>query len=552
MVVLSASDLEKNYGYRAIFEGVSLELQDQERVAVVGPNGSGKSTLLRILAREEWPDKGSVSWRKGLTVGYVAQMPVVPAQALVKSVIEEAFQDALALHARVEQLTEAMAKAGTPRELDQIATLYDKALTQLIAVDGYQVRSRVDGIVRGFGFSSETLEKPFSALSGGEKTKVALARALVASPECLILDEPTNHLDLPALEWLEEYLRQYPGTVIVVSHDRYFLDRVVNRVWEVDAGSLMAYEGTYSDYVEHREERLLAEFQAYKEQQAKIHHMEAAIKRLRDWANRSHPPSDALHRRASSIQKALDRMVRLERSRMERKTMGLDLQAADRSGKEVFRLCGVTQRYGERTIFQDVQCTIGVGERVGLVGANGAGKSTLLRVLTGAEIPIQGEVAIGVSVQMGVLTQQIWETGADLTQRVIDRFRSQVAMETGEARRYLARFLFYGDNVFRPVNTLSGGEQMRLRLAELMRKEVNTLVLDEPTNHLDIQSREVLEDLLENFPGTLLVVSHDRYFLNRRVSVVYWLEDGQLTRYEGRYDEVRDRHLKEDSSWGRA
>lgn len=543
MLLMNASGINKSFGYGPVLQNIGAELFERDRVAIVGPNGAGKSTLLKVLARVERPDSGTLSWRRGSVLGYVSQLPEISKAASVRSVIEGAFQDVLALHARVERLAREMADAGSPEELDRLARDYDRALNRLINIDGYQVSSRIEGIIRGFRFSPAVLKTPFGELSGGERTQVALARALAAEPDCLLLDEPTNHLDLPTLEWLEEYLTGYPGAVVVVSHDRYFLDRVVSKVWDIADGELNAYVGTYSDFVAERERRLLAEFDDWKDQQQKIQQMEAAIKRLREWANRAHPPNDGMHRRASSMQKALARMVRLDKPELERPKITLDLRETERSGDDVVRMAGVVKRFGGRPVLDGVDWVVAQGERVGIVGANGAGKSTLVRILTGQDTADQGTVWLGPSVRLGLLTQEIWQAGHDPSQRVIDRFRAEVAMETGEARHYLAKFLFYGDHVFRPVGSLSGGEQMRLRLAQLMQQGINTLVLDEPTNHLDIDSREVLEAVLEDFTGTLIVVSHDRYFLNRRVSVIDWLEDGHIVRYLGQYDDVRGQRV---------
>jgi len=539
LLLVNASGLSKNFGFNPILDQLACELFDRERVAVVGPNGTGKSTLLRLLARDDMPDSGHVNWRKGLRIGYVSQIPVFARDMLVQTVIEGAFERVLALHAQFDAVTERLARAQTSEEMASLAAEYDRCLTRLEAEDGYQVRSRVEGIVSGFQFTRDVLQAPLGTLSGGERTKVALARALAANPECLILDEPTNHLDLLTMEWLEDYLRQYDGAVLVVSHDRYFLDRVATKVWEIESGRLTVYRGNYSDYAAERERQLLLEFAVHEDQQKKIQHMEEAIKRLRQWANQAHPPSEALHRRASSMQKALDRIVRLEKPQLDRPVMRLDLDPADQSGQEVIRINGLTKGYGDHVVLQDVDWLVRQGERVGVVGANGAGKSTLVRLITGEESPDGGDLRVGPSVKMGILSQHIWAADANPRDRVIERFRSAVPMEAGQARHYLARFLFHGDHVYRPVSSLSGGEQMRLRLAQLMCQELNTLVLDEPTNHLDIESREVLEEVLEAFTGTLIVVSHDRYLLNRRVSTIYWLEDAHLTRYMGSYDDVR-------------
>lgn len=539
MLVLSASEVSKGFGFEPVLSGISCELLDHDRVAIVGANGSGKTTLLRLFTRDEHPDHGAVHWRKRLRIGYVSQLSEVPFDTPVKAVIEGAFSKILAVHHRLTEVADLIANASSSVALNTLSLEYDQCLTDLIEQDGYAVESRVSGIIRGFGFDSDILATPFGTLSGGEKTKVALARALVSEPDCLLLDEPTNHLDLPTMEWLEQYLIHYRGSLILVSHDRFFLNSVATKIWELEDGTLTEYPGNYSRYVVAREQRLLAEFEAYKVQQEKIKHMEAAIKRLRDWANRSHPPSDAMHRRASSIQKALDRITRLDRPQLERPTMRLDLEALDRSRNDVLILSGVTKCFGPRTLFGPIDWRAAFGERVGIVGPNGAGKTTLIQLMSGDLSPDSGHVRRGPSVKLGILSQTIWEPGTNPDQRLIDRFRDLAPMAIGEARAQLARFLFHGDHVFRRVGSLSGGEQMRLRLAQLVYQGINTLILDEPTNHLDIESREVLESVLEEFRGTLIVVSHDRYFLDRMVSVLYWLESGLLTRYDEPYATVR-------------
>ncbi len=537
MVLMSTSGVGRNFGYQPVLDRVSVEVLEGQRIGVVGPNGSGKSTLLKLLARLDAPDQGAVTWRRGLTVGYVPQLAEDLPQGTVREIIEESFRPALTWLDELERITHAMASAS-PDQMDLLGRAYERCLGQLEESGAYEVRSRVDGVMHAFGFEA-LADVAMAQLSGGERTKVALARALVRQPDCLILDEPTNHLDLEALEWLEETLRRHTGAVILVSHDRYFLDQVATHIWEVEDGSLTPYVGTYTQYVEERELRLLQEFEEYQQQQQRIAQMEAAIKRLRDWANRSKPPSDAMHRRASSIQKALDRIVRLAKPKMDRAVMGLDLQAGERSGDRVIEWRGVSRRFDGRPVLRDVNWTVREGDRIGLVGQNGAGKSTMVRLLLGELEADSGEMMRGPSVRIGVLHQAIWEAGSDPTERVIDRFRAAVPMEAGRARNVLARFLFYGDHVFRPVGSLSGGEQMRLRLAQLMHQDINALVLDEPTNHLDIESREVLEEILDEFRGTVVMISHDRYFLNRRADMIDWLEDGRLTRYEGGYDAVR-------------
>lgn len=406
---------------------------------------------------------------------------------------------------------------------------------------GYEMDSKTQAVVQGLDIPESFLETPFVELSGGEQTKVGFARLLLSEPDFLLLDEPTNHLDLPSMEWLEGYLSRYAGAVVVISHDRVFIDHVANQVLELDNGEIVLYEGGYSKAIQQREEKILQEFQAYQEQQKKVQHMQAAIKRLRDWANRSNPPSAGLHRRATNMQRALDRMERLRKPILERKRMGLAFQMQERSGQDVLALSNVVKQYGTRLVLNKATFHVRYGERVSLVGANGAGKSTILRLILGTETADEGSVRIGESVRIGYLSQHGLEGYSNFT--VLDAFRDAVPVTEGQARHLLAKFLFYGQAAFQRIESLSGGERMRLRLAQLMHQDVNLLVLDEPTNHLDIESREVLEDALEDFSGTILAVSHDRHFINRLSLRVLWLENGAVTNYLGNYDEARAKRI---------
>jgi ATPase subunit of ABC transporter with duplicated ATPase domains len=517
---------------------VSFEIRRGERVGLVGPNGSGKTTLLRLLAGADTPDRGEIFISKGARIGYLEQIPEADPGASVMEVLRTPFADLLKLEQQMQELAIRMAD---PRlngsELNRVLNRYQVCQEEFEKRGGYEMEAQIRKVVHGLNLPEEMLGRPFASLSGGEKTKIGLAQVLLSEPDLLLLDEPTNHLDLMAIEWLEDFLSQYRGAVLVVSHDRYFLDRVVNRIIDLEGGECTLYHGNYSAFVTEKEQRLLAEFQAYQEQQKKIKKMKEAIKRLREWANRSNPPNAGLHRRASSMEKALERMEKLDRPVLERKRIALNFEIKERGGQEVFRLENIFKEYGNKLVLNGVDLLVRSGERVAIVGRNGSGKSTLLRILMGEETADLGEVFVGPSVKVGYLSQQGWEGDPDLT--VLEAFREEVPVEEGEARHILARFLFYGHAVFRRIRDLSGGERMRLRLAQLMHRDVNALILDEPTNHLDIDSREVLEEALLRFRGTVLAVSHDRYFLNKLFTPVYWLENGILTRYEGNYDEAR-------------
>jgi len=523
----------KNWGGAPVLNELSLDIREGERIGLVGPNGCGKTTLLTLLSGAEAPDAGAIHYKKGCRVALLAQIPdFVPART-AGEVLAEAFEELLAMRRRLSELERDMADPD-PASAEKAMKAYGPLLDAFGAKGGYEMVAQLSRVSDGLGISG-LLDRPLGQLSGGERTKVGLGRILLLKPDVLLLDEPTNHLDLPSVEWLESYLLDYPGAVLIVSHDRYFLDRVATKIVDLEGGSAETYHGNYSYFVEEKERRLLMEFAAFQEQQKKVKKMEEAIKRLRTWASQADNP--ALFKRAAAMQKAIDRMDRLEKPVLERKRMGLAFDMAERSGKDVVVMNGVGAAFGGRRLFAGVDLLVRFRESAAIVGENGSGKSTLLRMVTEGLAPAFGEVRVGAGVSVGYLAQHDLFPDPELT--ILDAFRDEVPVEEGEARHLLAKFLFYGASVFRKVKQLSGGERMRLRLAQLMHRDVNFLVLDEPTNHLDIDAREALEETLASFPGTVLCVSHDRYFLNKLFPVTYWLEGGRLTRYEGGYDEAK-------------
>jgi ATP-binding cassette, subfamily F, member 3 len=532
MIVSSVNQIAKSFGGTIIFENLSLEVHEGNRVGLVGRNGCGKTTLLKLLANQETVDGGVIHWKKGLKIGYLAQIPDYK-DLTVKEVLKTAFDQLVDTETKLQQLEVEMGQELTPNHLQRLMDQYGKLQDDFILNGGYEMDAQMDRVSHGLNII-ELLDKPFSLLSGGEKTKVGLALSLLKKPELLLLDEPTNHLDLMAIEWLGTFLKEYTGTIILISHDRYFLDEVVTKVLDMEDGEIELYHTNFSGFVKEKEERLLREFQEYQEQQRKIKKMREAIKRLREWANRANPPSAALHKRATNMQRALDRIEKLDRPKLDVKKMAIDFEANDRSGKDVIKLEHVSKRFGSRTLFEKVNMLVQYKDRTAIVGENGTGKSTLLKMILGECKSDQGSVRVGSNVKIGYLSQHVFHTIGE--ERVIDVFRSGVCVTEGEARHILARFLFYGPAVFRKVNQLSGGERMRLRLAQLMYQDINLLILDEPTNHLDIDSCEVLEEALEQFNGTILAVSHDRYFLNKLFNKIYWLEDGTIYFFDGNYD----------------
>jgi ATP-binding cassette, subfamily F, member 3 len=537
MIISSINHIAKSFGGNIIFKDLSFEVLEGSKIGLVGRNGSGKTTLLRLLANHDTVDEGVIHWKKGLKIGYLAQIPDFQGLT-VKEVLKTAFEQLTITEKKLQQLEYEMGQELAPDNLERLMDQYGKLQDDFILNGGYEIDSQMDRVSNGLNIT-DLLEKPFSLLSGGEKTKVGLGLSLLKNPELLLLDEPTNHLDLMAIEWLGTFLKEYTGTIILISHDRYFLDEVVTKVLEMEDGEIELYHTNFSGYVKEKEERLLREFQEYQEQQRKIKKMKEAIKRLRDWANRANPPSAALHKRATNMQRALDRIEKLDRPKLDVKKMAIDFEANDRSGKDVIVLDNVSKSFGSRILFNQVNMLVQYKDRTAIVGENGTGKSTLLKMILKECEAEQGTVKVGSNVKIGYLSQHVFNEIGD--EKLIDVFRSEVSVNEGEARHILARFLFYGAAVFRKVSQLSGGERMRLRLAQLMYQDINLLILDEPTNHLDIDSCEVLEEALEQFNGTILAVSHDRYFLNKLFNKIYWLQDGLVHFFDGNYDWAKEK-----------
>lgn len=537
MIICSASNIGIAVYDDWLFREISLEIDERDRLAIVGPNGSGKTTLVQILSGVLVPDEGQISWKRDARVGFLRQNQAYDTNWTVLQVLEHPFAHVKDIERRMQSIEVNLATTTEAQQLDRLLTRYATLQDQFDRLGGYHIDSKIRSVAGGIGIPESSFDTLFASLSGGEQTKVSLAALLMTDFAMLVLDEPTNHLDFSAIEWLETYVKNYQGAVVTVSHDRQFLDEVATKVVELDQGSINVYHGNYSSAMVQREERLLAEFQAYEEQQKKIQHMRQAIKRLRDWANRSNPPSAGLHRRATNMQRALDRMEVLDKPIVDRKKISLAFESRERSGQDVIQMLEVSKTFADRAILRNVSMHIRYGEHVALVGVNGSGKSTLLKMTLG-EVPIDsGEVKVGASVSFGYLSQNALQGQEHLT--VLDAFRNAVAFTEQQARGALAKFLFYGEDVFKKCEFLSGGEQMRLRLAQLIYQDINLLILDEPTNHLDIDSREALEAALEDFPGTVLAVSHDRHFMNRSFSRTLWLEDAEITSYLGAYSEAR-------------
>lgn len=556
-MMIQCQHVQKYYGAELVLSEVTFEIKSGEVVGLIGRNGTGKTTLMKLLAGSEPPDQGQIHIRRNARISTLAQIPDYRREDTVYDVLLGAYDDLRQVQAEMKRLEAEMsrlslessedngemaakpggASGSTSLWLDELLRQYGTLQEVFERGGGYEMEASILRIAGGLGITEEQFVRGFASLSGGEKTKVGLAVMLLRTPDLLLLDEPTNHLDMAATEWLEGFVRSFPGTTVVISHDRFFLDAVTEKIIELEDGEAFTYFGNYSTYKEEKEQRLLQQFADYQEQQKKIKKMQESIKQLIEWGNRSNPPNAGFHRRAASMQKALDRMTKLKKPILERQRIDLQLQQGDRSGKDAIVLREVGDQRGGRWLYRELTHTLRYGDAAVLIGDNGTGKSTLLKNILGTEPPQEGEVQLGSRVEPGYLAQQA--TPADHEETVLEFFRGHIGIETGEARGQLARFLFYGADVFKKVSRLSGGEWTRLRLAVLMHQKPNLLVLDEPTNHLDIDAREALEEALEEYPGTLLAVSHDRYFINKVASQVWALEGGRLSVTLGGYDDFR-------------
>ena len=506
MIDISVSNLVKEFGVgKRILDGLTFQADQGERVGLLGKNGAGKTTLFKMLTGElEW-DEGEIHIAPGKGLGLISQIPVYPPEYTVEDVLQTAFQRLHDMEREMVELTERMAGDSDPALLRR----YDALTAAYEAGGGYDTTTPLNKVCNGLEISQDMRNQLFSSLSGGEKTRVNLARLILEDTDILLLDEPTNHLDLRATEWLEEYLDKYKGTVLAISHDRWFLDRVVKRVIEIQDGKAEFYSGNYSFYVEEKERRYQEKLKQYEKEQAKIEQLEKAAEQLRVWA---YSGMDKTFKRAQSMEKRIERMRTTDKPTKERR---LDVKFGEREfrGDEVLTIKDLKKSFDGRTLFDHVDLEVVGGERIALLGDNGTGKSTLLKILLGEEEPDSGKLRMGPTVKVGYLPQIIHFSHPE--RNLVDTMIYDQDCSTQTARNRLAAFNFRGEDVFKPVSALSGGEQSRLRLCMLMDEKINLLILDEPTNHLDIASREWIEDAVADYEGNLLFVSHDRYFIKQ-------------------------------------
>ena len=530
MIDISVSNLVKEFevGHK-ILDGLTFQVDTGERVGLLGPNGCGKTTLLRILTGVMDYDEGDVVIAPGKRMGLISQIPVYPAGYTVEDVLATAFEPLREMEREMAALAEQMGEGSDPALLAR----YDKLTAAFEAAGGYETDTKTNKVCNGLTIPQSMREQLFDKLSGGEKTRVNLARLILEDTDILLLDEPTNHLDLRATEWLEEYLDKFKGTVLTVSHDRYFLDKVVNRIVEIQGGKAEFYSGNYSFYVVEKERRYEEKLRQYEKEQAKIEQLEKAAEQMRIWA---YSGMDKTFKRVKSMEKRIERMRTTDRPTKERK---MEVRFGEREfrGDEVLTIKGLTQSFGERTLFSNLSLEVAGGERIALLGDNGSGKTTLLKILLGEEEPDAGKVRMGPTVKVGYLPQHVHFDHPE--RNLVDTLIYEQDCTAQTARNRLAAFKFRGEDVFKPVSALSGGEQSRLRLCMLMDEKINLLILDEPTNHLDIQSREWIEEAVEEYEGNLLFVSHDRYFIDRFASRIWMLEDGHITDFRGNYQEYQ-------------
>ena len=527
-MILSCQGISKSFGEKVILEDASFHIEEREKAALIGNNGAGKTTLLRIIMNELHADSGQVVLMKDKQIGYLAQYQDVQGHRTVYEELLSTKQYIIDMEERMRSMELEM-KHASGEELDRLMNSYTRLTHEFELENGYAYKSELMGVLNGLGFAEEDFNKQVATLSGGQKTRVALGKLLISKPDILLLDEPTNHLDMESIAWLETYLLNYPGAVFIVSHDRYFLDKVVTKVVEIEAGHVRMYSGNYSAYAEKKAQLRDAQYKAYLNQQRDIKHQEAVIVKLKSF-NR-----EKSIKRAESREKMLNKIQRIEKPLEVQSQMRLSLEPRVVSGNDVLTVEELAKSFPQQKLFSNISFQIKRGERVALIGNNGTGKTTMLKILNGLLDADAGSFSLGAKVQIGYYDQEHHVLHAEKTifQEISDTYPT---LTETEIRNMLAAFLFTGDDVFKEISALSGGERGRVSLAKLMLSEANFLILDEPTNHLDIASKEILEEALNSYTGTVLYVSHDRYFINQTATRILDLTNQSVVNYIGDYD----------------
>jgi ATPase subunit of ABC transporter with duplicated ATPase domains len=540
MIELNVNGLVKYYGANKLFENISFQIKTGERIGLIGQNGSGKTTLLKILMGLEEYQEGVIGLRKDIKIGYLNQIPVYEKGVTTLRVLRMAFDSVYTIRSQMEELENAMGHQEGDA-LEKSMNSYARLLEQFELNHGYELDTRIDKITEGLQIDANMKNMLFEQLSGGEKTRVILGKILLEEPDILLLDEPTNHLDLVTIEWLEGFLKEYKGSALIISHDRFFLDSVVGKIYELEYDHMEQYLGNYSYYVVEKERRFISEFRNYQNQQRKIERMEQQIERYRIWGVMR--DSETMFKRAKELEKRLEKIDVLDRPVAEKRKIRLKQTAVGRSGKIVLELTEVSKSFETKELLHDINLGIFYQDSACIIGENGSGKTTLLKMILGNESVEEGTIRLGANVIIGYLPQHV--EYPDEEQTVLDYFARLHNLTNGAARSQLAKALFLQEDVNKKIKYLSGGEKSRLRLCSLTFEGANLLILDEPTNHLDVDSREVLEETLNEFEGTLLFVSHDRYFINKLADKVITIEEGTLREYDGDYAYYQEERKKE-------
>lgn len=541
MIVLDVNKLGINFGYGQLFENVSFSLNEGESISIVGPNGCGKSTLLKIIVGLEKPDTGQVSIKKDAKVAYLDQTgSSIVDNRIVYEILKDAFTDLKDMEKRLNELQKKMESEIQGKEYDSLLKKYCNLLERFSAAGGYDMDLNINTVVEGLNIDSSILNQSYNDLSGGEKTLVQLAKALIIKPDLLLLDEPTNHLDIERIEWLEKYIKSFKGSSVIVSHDRYFLDKMSNKILDLDNGIGKVYNSNYSGYLEEKQRDFEKQVASYKDQQELIKKLEAQKKYFAERGMATN--SSTLCDRAHVLQTKIDKLKEMAISKPKiPKKLNVEFTEERKTSKKIISIENLDVTIpGGRKILDNINLNIFAGERVALIGANGSGKSTLVKsILEEQNLPVDGKIEIGPSVKIGYLPQII--TFPKPNQNLLEYFCNSAELNEQKARQVLAGFQFYQEDVTKKVVNLSGGEKMKVKLAELLQKKINTLIFDEPTNHIDIPTKEVLEDALEDFDGTLIFISHDRYFINKFADKIIELKNGNIKSYLGNYDDYKEK-----------
>ena len=540
MIEIELNKIKKNYGLKNILDGFSLELKTGERVALIGQNGSGKSTILKIIAKQESVDSGTINIRNGAKIGILNQIYENEKEDIsVEKFLYKSFEEILKVEKKLNKLETQMSTEVNADKLEKIINEYGRMQERFSLMGGYEIQERFNKICSRFYINKELLKQSYNLLSGGEKTRVNLAKLLLTQPEILLLDEPTNHLDIHSLEFLEELILKYKGTVLIVSHDRYFLDKVINKTVLLENGKENIYYGNYSYFLKEDERRTLVQFENYKNQQKQIEKMKESILTLRKFGDLA--GNEMFFKRAKNIEKRLEKMEIIDRVDLNKKSLDLKFNIKKRSGNDVLKLENVEKKFDQKVIFKDANLTLNYGEKVALIGKNGSGKSTLIKMILGQDTNFQGELKLGTSIKIGYISQNI--IFEDNEKTVLDYFLEGNNLSETEARSKLAKYGFRQENAFKRIGKLSGGEKVRIILMKLIQRDINFLILDEPTNHIDIDTREILEEALKEYKGTALFVSHDRFFINAIANRVLNIEDYKIKSYYGNYDDFTMKNI---------